>query len=106
VPIGIGGCCRRARGIAAYLMAGMPREQINSLAGAAVREREPQRRHGILTTGSSESLINSLAQLPGALERQRSVAFPYKGPDFEAEGDGELNVSAVITGRVTTRATC
>src|SRR5262249_37227146 len=49
-------------------------------------------------------LINSLSQVPGVRVSARSVAFRYKGPDVDPLRAGrDLNVSAIITGRVTTR---
>ena len=58
-----------------------------------------------LTDGISESLINSLSQLPGVRVSARSLAFRYKGKDVDPLKAGrDLNVRAVITGRVTTRA--
>ena len=57
-----------------------------------------------LTDGITETLINSLSQVPGLRVRARSLAFRYKGKDVDPLKAGqELNVRAVITGRVTTR---
>jgi TolB-like protein/Flp pilus assembly protein TadD len=57
-----------------------------------------------LTDGISEALINSLSQLPGVRVSARSLAFRYKGKDVDPQKAGrDLNVRAVITGRVTTR---
>ena len=57
-----------------------------------------------LTDGISETLINSLSQLPGVRVSARSLAFRYKGKDVDPLKAGrDLNVRAVITGRVTTR---
>ena len=57
-----------------------------------------------LTDGITESLINGLAQLPGVRVPARSVVFRYKGKDVDAQQVGnDLNVRAVITGRVTVR---
>jgi serine/threonine-protein kinase len=57
-----------------------------------------------LTDGISETLINSLSQLPGVRVSARSLAFRYKGKDVDPQKAGrDLNVRAVITGRVTTR---
>ena len=90
--------------IAAYLTVGTPREQINSLAVLPFANASRNADTEYLTDGISESLINSLAQLPGVRVSARSVAFRYKGPDVDPLKAGrELNVSAVITGRVTTR---
>jgi serine/threonine-protein kinase len=57
-----------------------------------------------LTDGITETLINSLSQVPGLQVRARSLAFRYKGKDVDPLKAGQdLNVRAVITGRVTTR---
>src|SRR5207244_9796766 len=57
-----------------------------------------------LTDGISETLINSLSQLPGIRVSARSLAFRYKGKDVDPLKAGrELNVRAVITGKVAMR---
>ena len=57
-----------------------------------------------LTDGITETLINSFTQLPGVRVSARSLAFRYKGRDADPLKAGQdLNVRAVITGRVTTR---
>jgi serine/threonine protein kinase/tetratricopeptide (TPR) repeat protein len=57
-----------------------------------------------LSDGITETLINDLSQLPGVRVAARSVAFRYKGKDVDPLQVGrELNVRAVITGRVVMR---
>jgi eukaryotic-like serine/threonine-protein kinase len=57
-----------------------------------------------LSDGITETLINDLSQLPGVRVAARSVAFRYKGKDVDPLQVGrELNVRAVITGRVAMR---
>jgi serine/threonine protein kinase/tetratricopeptide (TPR) repeat protein len=57
-----------------------------------------------LTDGITETLINSLSQLPGLRVSARSLAFRYKGRDVDPQKAGrDLNVRAVITGRITMR---
>ena len=57
-----------------------------------------------LTDGITETLINNLSQLPNVRVSARSVAFRYKRADVDPVKAGrELNVRAVITGRVTKR---
>jgi len=57
-----------------------------------------------LTDGITETLINSLTQLPDVRVTARSLAFRYRGKDVDPLQAGrDLNVRAVITGRVTTR---
>ncbi len=57
-----------------------------------------------LSDGITEALINELSQLRGIRVSARSLAFRYKGKGVDPLKAGqELNVQAVITGRVTTR---
>lgn len=57
-----------------------------------------------LSDGIAESLINSLSQLPQLKVMSRDSAFRYKRRDVSAQAAGqELNVQAVLTGRVTQR---
>jgi TolB-like protein/Tfp pilus assembly protein PilF len=57
-----------------------------------------------LTDGITETLINGLAQLPDLRVAARSVVFRFKGRDVDPEQIGrDLNVRAIVTGRVTTR---
>jgi eukaryotic-like serine/threonine-protein kinase len=57
-----------------------------------------------LSDGISESLINSLSQLPNLKVMCRDSAFRYKGKETDAETVGrELGVRAVLKGRVTQR---
>ncbi len=55
-----------------------------------------------LSDGITESLINSLSQLPNLKVMSRDSAFRYKGKDTDAETVGQaLGVRAVFKGRVT-----
>ncbi len=58
-----------------------------------------------LTDGITEALINGLAQLPDLRVAARSLAFRYKRqPDVDVQKAGrELNVTAVVTGRIAAR---
>ena len=57
-----------------------------------------------LSDGISESLINSLSQVPGVKVIARSSAFKYKGKEADVqEVANALGVEAVLTGRVTQR---
>ena len=57
-----------------------------------------------LTDGISETLINGLSQLPDLRVTSRSVAFRYKGKVEDTQQIGrDLDVRAVVTGRVTVR---
>ncbi|MEP6922115.1 MAG: protein kinase [bacterium] len=57
-----------------------------------------------LSDGISESLINSLSQLPGVKVIARSSSFRYKGKDADPqEVANALGVQAILTGRVLQR---
>ncbi|PYT06301.1 MAG: hypothetical protein DMF60_09670, partial [Acidobacteria bacterium] len=54
-----------------------------------------------LSDGITESLINSLSQLPNLKVMSRNSIFRYKGRESDAQAAArELNVRAVLTGRV------
>ena len=57
-----------------------------------------------LSDGITDSLINSLSQLPGLKVMSRNSVFRYKGRETDAQAAAhELGVRAVLTGRVTER---
>ena len=57
-----------------------------------------------LSDGITESLINSVSQIPGIKVVSRDSAFHYKGKDVGAKTVGrELGVRAVLTGRIVQR---
>ena len=57
-----------------------------------------------LSEGISESLINSLSQLPGVKVIARSSSFKYKGKDADPQEVARvLDVEAILIGRVTQR---
>ena len=57
-----------------------------------------------LSDGLTDTLINSLSQLPGLRVSARSVVYRYKGRDADPQQIGrDLNVRAVLTGRVSQR---
>jgi serine/threonine protein kinase/tetratricopeptide (TPR) repeat protein len=79
-------------------------EQIDSMAVLPFVNGSGNPDTEYLTDGITETLINSLAQLPGLRVSARSLAFRYKGREVDPlEAGRDLNVRAVITGRVTTR---
>jgi TolB-like protein/Tfp pilus assembly protein PilF/class 3 adenylate cyclase len=54
-----------------------------------------------LSDGITESIINSLSQIPSFKVMARSTVFRYKGKDVDPQSVGaELNVGAVLTGRI------
>ena len=57
-----------------------------------------------LSDGITESLINSLSQLPSLEVRARSSVFRYKGRDIDPQTVAkDLKVQAVVTGRIVQR---
>jgi serine/threonine protein kinase/Flp pilus assembly protein TadD len=57
-----------------------------------------------LSDGITESLINSLSQLPSLKVMSRASVFRYKGQDIDPQAVArELNVKSVVTGRVKQR---
>jgi serine/threonine-protein kinase len=57
-----------------------------------------------LSDGITESIINSLAQVPELRVTPRSTVFRYKGKDLDPQAIGqELNVRVVLAGRVKLR---
>jgi eukaryotic-like serine/threonine-protein kinase len=60
---------------------------------------------GYLSDGLTESLISTLSQLPNLTVRSRSAVFRYKSLDVDPQKVGsDLNVQAVVTGRVMQQA--
>ncbi len=57
-----------------------------------------------LSDGMTETLISSLSQIPKLNVKARSSVFRYKGKETDAQTVGkELNVQAILTGRVVQR---
>ncbi|MGH9498557.1 MAG: protein kinase domain-containing protein [Terriglobales bacterium] len=57
-----------------------------------------------LSDGLTESLINSLAHVPGLKVKSRNSVFRYKGKEVDVQKVGkELTVDALLTGRVVQR---
>jgi serine/threonine protein kinase/tetratricopeptide (TPR) repeat protein len=57
-----------------------------------------------LSEGITESLLNSLSQIPGLRVIPRSTVFRYKGKEIDALAIGkELGVRAILTGRLSQR---
>jgi serine/threonine protein kinase/Tfp pilus assembly protein PilF len=94
--------CVLAAGVSYWYLAG--REQIDSMAVLPFTNSSGDPDTEYLTDGITETLINNLSQLPGVRVSARSLAFRYKGRDVDPLKAGQdLNVRAVITGRITTR---
>ena len=81
-----------------------PGEALDSIAVLPFENLSNDPDTDYLSDGITESLINNLSSLPNLRIVPRGLVFPYKGKqvDLRTIGD-ELNVKAVVTGRVTQR---
>lgn len=78
--------------------------QINSIAVLPFENGNGNADNEYLSDGMTESLINSLSQLPNMKVIARSSVFRYKGKESDLQKIAtELNVGAVITGRIVQR---
>ncbi len=74
---------------------------IDSLAVLPFENASGDLEHEYLSDGITGSLINSLAAIPKLRVMARSTVFRYKGREIDPQSVGrELNVRAVLTGRV------
>ena len=89
-----------ALGIYFYLSRSRP-TAINSLAVLPFANASNDPGTEYLSDGITESLINSLSQLPALKVRSRNSVFHYKGQEADPQRVGrDLDVRAVLTGRV------
>jgi TolB-like protein/Flp pilus assembly protein TadD len=80
-------------------------EQISSIAVMPFVNESGNADIEYLSDGMTETLIKSLTGLPGLDVKPRSSVFRYKGKDTELRTIGrELNVQAILNGRVAQRA--
>ena len=87
-----------------YRRAGRGGETIDSLAVLPFVNANADPNTEYLSDGITESLINSLSQLPNLKVMSRDSAFRYKGKETDAQTVGrELGVRAIFKGRVTQR---
>jgi eukaryotic-like serine/threonine-protein kinase len=78
--------------------------QIESIAVLPFQNESVNPDVDYLSDGMTESLINSLSQLPKLNVKARSSVFRYKGKEVEPQQVGsELNVQAILNGRVVQR---
>jgi len=86
-----------------YLLRSRPQE-IDSIAVLPFVNATGDPNTEYLSDGISESLTNSLSQLPRLRVKSRSSAFHYKGKEVDLQKAGkELGVRALVTGRVVQR---
>ena len=77
---------------------------INSIAVMPFQNSSADADTEYLSDGLAQSLIYQLSQLPNLKVSPTSSVFHYKGKEIDAQKIGnELNVSAVMTGRVVKR---
>ena len=87
-----------------YKVRGRGGETIDSLAVLPFVNANADPNTEYLSDGITESLINSLSQLPNLKVMSRDSAFRYKGKETDAQTVGrELGVRAIFKGRVTQR---
>ncbi len=85
-------------------LAGRSKAGITSIAVLPFANETGDPNAEYLSDGISESLINSLSQLPGVKVIARSSAFKYKGTEVDLKEVGKtLGVEAILAGRVTQR---
>ena len=87
-----------------YRYMGASTDQINSIAVMPFVNESGNADVEYLSDGMTETLINSLSQLPNLSVKGRSSVFRYKGKDIDTKTLGkELGVQAVLYGRVIQR---
>src|SRR5215813_10404775 len=90
-------------GVWLYLCIGRERP-IDSLAVLPLVNASGDENAEYLSDGITEAIINSLSQLPQLRVMARGTVFSYKGREVDPRKVGqELNVRAVVTGRMTQR---
>ncbi len=88
----------------AFVSKGSVRSQINSIAVMPFVNGSGDADIEYLSDGMTETLINSLSQLPNLSVKARSSVFRYKGKEVDPQTVGnELSVQAIVNGRVVQR---
>src|SRR5207247_5140239 len=91
-------------GLAAYLHAHNTKVAIESIAVLPFTNQNHDPDSDYLSDGLTESIINSLTQLPNLKVIARSSVFRYKGKETDPMAAGkELGVRSVLTGRILQR---
>jgi serine/threonine-protein kinase len=81
-----------------------PTKQIKSIAAMPFVNESGNADVEYLSDGMTETLINSLSQIPNLNVKARSSVFLYKGKEFDPKKiAAELNVQAILTGRFVQR---
>lgn len=84
-----------------YLRGGANASQIDSIAVLPFQNNSGDPNNEYLSDGLTESIINSLSQLPDLAVKSRSSVFRYKGREADAQKVGEeLKAAVVLTGRI------
>lgn len=87
--------------VASIIYLGRGEKAIHSLAVLPLESANADTNTEYMSDGITESLINSLSQLPDLKVIARTTSFRYKGQQIDAQKVGrDLHVDAVLTGRV------
>jgi DNA-binding winged helix-turn-helix (wHTH) protein/TolB-like protein/Tfp pilus assembly protein PilF len=93
-----------SRQIVAVKPAAPKADEIRSIAVMPFINESGSEEIEYLSDGMTETLINSLAQIPSLGVKSRSAVFRFKGQNLDAPTLGsELNVQAILNGRLTLR---
>ena len=93
-----------AVGLGYYFLAKNSKVAIDSIAVLPFKNTTGDQNTEYLSDGISESLINSLSQLPGVKVIASTSSFKYKGKDVDPQEVGNaLGVAGILTGRVMQR---
>jgi serine/threonine protein kinase/Tfp pilus assembly protein PilF len=93
-----------AVGLGLYLRARKTAVAIESIAVMPFVNESGNADVEYLSDGMTETLINSLSQIPNLSVKARSSVFRYKGKEIDPKKiAAELNVQAILTGRVVQR---
>lgn len=91
-------------GIGSYLKYGRSNQQISSIAVMPFVNESGNADVEYLSEGMTETLINSLSQIPNLSVKARSSVFRYKGRESDLRTVGkELGVQAILNGRMVMR---
>ncbi len=104
LAVGLAVLLLSALGFFAYRYFTPTNKQIESIAVMPFVNESGNQDIEYLSDGMTETLINSLSQLPNLSVKARSSVFRYKGKDTNPNTIGkELNVQAILNGRVVQR---